>query len=100
MAQGDGESIGGVGRFGEFAHLQKSANHNLHLALVGVAVTGDTGFDFAWRIAVNGNAALGSSEENDTANFGEAKSRAYVQGGEDGFDGKGVGGELVEQMAE
>jgi len=100
MAQGDGESICGVAGFGEFIHLQKSANHNLHLALVGVAVTGDTGFYFTRRIAVDGNAVLGGRKQDDAANFREAKSGAHVEGGEDGFDGEGIGSEFVEQMAE
>ncbi len=53
MAERDGQSISRIGGFGNFGHRQERANHCLHLALVGVAVTGDGSFDFARRVREN-----------------------------------------------
>lgn len=78
MAERDRQSIGGIGRFGEFAHLQERANHSLHLALIGVAVTGDASFYFARGIAVNNDTALGGGQEDDAADFGETERGAHV----------------------
>jgi len=100
MAESDGEGVSRVGGLGRFVHLQQRANHDLHLAFVGVTVTGDTGFDLAGGIAVDSNAALGGSQKNDAANFRETESSTHIQRGEDGFDGEGVGSEFIEQLAE
>jgi hypothetical protein len=100
MAEGNGQGVGSVGRLWYFAHLEQGANHNLDLALIGVAVTRHAGFHFAGRVTVNGDAVLGGSEKHDTANFSEAEGGAHVEGGKNGFDGESVGREFVEKAAE
>ena len=100
MTKSDGERVGGVGGLRDFGDSQERADHELHLALVGMAVTRDRGLDLAGRIAKSGDAMLGGGQKNDTANFGQAQGGSHIEGGENGLDGNGVRGEFLNQAAQ
>ncbi len=100
MAKSHGQSVGGVGGLGNFLHGEQRANENLDLALIGMAVTSDGGFDFARSVAEDFDLMLRGSEENDAANFGEAKGGFDVQSREDRFDGDGVRRKFTNEIAE
>ena len=70
MAQGDGQGVGGVGRFRDFLQVELRANHELYLAFVGVAVAGDRGFYFAGRIAADFDGMLFRGEQDYATDFG------------------------------
>ena len=59
MAERHGQGVRGIGRLRRFRHLEECAHHQLHLLFVRLAITGYSCFYFAWRIAVDGDAALG-----------------------------------------
>lgn len=96
VAEGDGESVGGVGRLGRFLHLQKRAYHQLHLFFVGMAVAGNTGFYFTGRIRADFNTMLFRGKQHDAANFGQAQGGTHVQRGENGLHCHGVGMKLFD----
>jgi len=100
MAKGDSEGIGGVGGFGKFGHLEEGADHDLHLALVGIAVASYGGFHFAGRVAVDGEIVLGGGEQDDAADFREAEGGADVEGAENAFEGQGLRRELIDELAD
>jgi len=99
VTERDGESVGCVGWFGRFVHGEKRADHLLHLAFIGVTVSGDGSLDFAWRVTENFNVVLRGGEKDNTAHFREAQSRFYVESGEDGFDGDDVRRKLANEIA-
>jgi hypothetical protein len=100
IAKADRESVRGVRRFRSFLHVQERADHHLHLALVGMAVTGYAGFYFAWRVAVDLYIVLFGGEKNNATHFRKAKSRSHIQGGEHGFHGKGFRLKFFQQLTE
>ena len=99
VAERDGESVGGVGRFGVFGQAQRGGDHLLHLLFGCGAVTGDAGLHFARRITVGGNGGLRGGEQHHAAHFGEFQRGAHIQRGENGFDGDGVWRELRNQLS-
>ena len=100
MAEGHGKSIGGVGRFGKFLQAQLRADHELHLAFIGLPVASHTCFDLARRIAVNVQAMFFGGKENYTTHLGQAKGRAHVERSEDGFDSENLRLESANQIAQ
>ena len=82
MAKRNRQRIRGVGRLRRFRHGEECPHHQLHLAFVGVAVTGDAGFHFARRIAVDGDAVLRGGQQHHAANFGQTQSGSHIEGGE------------------
>ena len=100
VAQGYRQGIGGIGGFGDFLEAELCADHELHLAFIGMAVAGDAGFDFAGRVAADLQGMLLGGEQDDAADFGETQGGAHVQCGEDGFHCHDVGLELLDQLAE
>jgi hypothetical protein len=48
MAEGDGKGVRGVGGLRCFVHFEEGAHHQLHLLFVRLAITGHSGFYFAW----------------------------------------------------
>jgi len=71
----------------------------LHLAFVGVTISGDGSLDFAWGITKDFNVVLRGGEKDDTAHFGETQSCLYVESGENGFDGDHVRRKLPNEIA-
>ncbi len=100
VTQTDGESICGVGWLGCFLHVQQCTHHHLHLALVGVPVTGDAGFYFTWRVAADFDVVLLGGEQHDATHFGKSQSGAHVQSSEDGLDRHSLRLKFIEQVAE
>ena len=80
--------------------MEKCANHNLHLALVGVAVASNARFDFARRIASDFNIVLLGREQNHAANLSEAQRGSHIQSRKYGFHGQSLGLELSKKFAE
>ena len=99
MTKGDGQSVGGIGWLGNFLHGEQGADKNLNLTFIGMAVAGNGGFYFAWRVAEDFDLMLSGGEKDNSANLGEAKSRFYIQGGKDRFHGDRVGREFANQIA-
>src|ERR1700732_2338441 len=71
VAEGHGESVGGIGGLGSYLHFQKGAHHQLHLFFVGVPIASHTSFHFARRIGKDFNAMLLRGKQHDAAHFGE-----------------------------
>ena len=99
VAECHGQSVGGIGRFGDFLQAELGANHKLHLAFVGMAIASHAGFDFAGGIAADLYGMLFRGEKNDATHFREAQRGAHVQCGEDRFYGEDTGLELLKQLA-
>jgi len=99
VTERDGESVGCVGWFGRFVHGEKRADHLLHLAFIGVTVSGDGSLNFAWRVTENFNVVLRGGEKDHAAHFRETQSGFYVESGEDGFDGDDVRRKLADEVA-
>jgi hypothetical protein len=78
MAQGDGEGIGNVGGFGKFLQAKLRADHQLHLAFIGLAVAGDTCFNLAWRIAVDVKSMFFGGKEDNAAYLGQTQGGSNV----------------------
>jgi len=100
VAKGDGEGVGGVGRLRKFLQAELSADHLLHLALIGMAVTGDTGLDFPGGITADSEASLLGGKKDDAANLGEAQGGAHIQRGKDRLHGHDVRLKLTDEAAE
>jgi hypothetical protein len=99
VTERDGKSVCCVGWFGRFLHSEKRADHLLHLAFIGVTISGDGSLDFAWRVTEDFNVVLLGGEKDDTAHFRETQSCLYVESGEDGFDGDHVRRKLPNEIA-
>ena len=99
MTERDGEGVSCVGWFGRFVHGEKRADHLLHLAFIGMAVSGDGSLNFAGGVTENFNVVLRGGEKDHTAYFREAKGGFYVESGEDGFDGDHVRRKLPNKIA-
>ena len=100
VAKGDGKGVRGVGRLRKFLQAELSADHLLHLALVGMTVTGDAGLDFTRRVAADGEASLLGGEKDDTPDLGEAQGGTHVQSGKDGLNGHDLRLKLMDEAAE
>ena len=65
-----------------------------------MAMAGDGGLYFAWRVAVHLQIVLRGSQQNYPANFRESQSGAHIQCSEDALDGHDVGRKFFDQAAE
>jgi hypothetical protein len=100
MAESDRQGVGRVRRFREFRQGQQCAHHHLHLAFVGMTITGDRGFHFARGVAMDGKIVLRSSQKDYSTDFGEAEGGANVERAEDGLDCHCCGREFLDQIAQ
>jgi len=100
VAESYGERVGGVSRLRSFRQGQQSADHDLDLTLVGMAVTSNRSFYFARRIAVNGDAVLGGRKQYDASDFGEAQRGTHVESRKDRLNGHHGRREFLDESAE
>jgi len=92
VADGDGEGVGGVGRFRGAVEAKEACDHELDLLLGGEAVAGDRGLDGERGVLGDGEVAGGGGEHGDSADLAELEGGLGVGGEEDLFDGDAVGG--------
>jgi hypothetical protein len=100
VADGDSESVGGVGRLGRAVEREQAGDHELHLLLGGEAVAGDGGLDGERRVFGDGEVAGGGGQHGDSADLAELERGFGVGGEEDLLDGDTVGGVQGHQRGE
>jgi hypothetical protein len=98
MADGDGQRIGGVGRFGNLVEIQKAGHHLLDLMFFGAAVSDDGGLDGEWRVFGDFETGGSGGQHGDSAHLAEFQGGLDVGGVEDVFDGDAVGAVLSDQI--
>ena len=76
---------------------EQRAYHLLHLLLRSAAISGNTGFHFARRIAVRRNLRLRRSEQDHAAHFRQLQRRLHIERGKNGFDRHSVRSEFLDQ---
>jgi hypothetical protein len=94
-----GQSVGSVGRFRSFWHVQKGADHHLHLPLVGMTVSSDTGFYFARGVAADFDVVLFGGEQYHAAHFCQPEGGADIQCRKDRFHGQNLRFKFLEKLA-
>jgi len=99
MAKRHGQSVGGIRRLGSHVHREQSANHDLYLPFVRVAVAGNVGFDLARRVAMNFQAMLRCRQKHHAAHFREAKSGAHIERRKNTLDSQYVGRKILDESA-
>ena len=67
MADGDGEGVGGIGRFGNLRQVKQAGDHELDLLFFGEAIADDAGLDFERRVLGDGQLLACGCEECDAA---------------------------------
>ena len=67
--------------------------------LIGMAVTGYRGFDFSGSVAMNFDAVLGGSEQDDATDFGEAQSGLKIERGKNRFQGENTWRKFIDEPA-
>src|ERR1035441_7888538 len=100
VADGDGESVGGVGRFGRAVEREQAGDHELDLLLGGEAVASDGGLDGERRILGDGEIAGGGGQHGHSSDLTEFERGLGVGGEEDLLDGDAVGGVEGHQRGE
>lgn len=79
MAQSDRQSVSGVGWLRDLRHLQNRADHQLQLALVGVAIAGHGRFDQTRGVTVDFDVVLSGCQKDHAADFCQAQGRFHIQ---------------------
>ena len=69
MADGDGEGIGGVVRFGHCGKAEDEPHESLHIFLAGPAGTGGGFLHVIGAVFVHGEAAVTARKPDDAAGF-------------------------------
>ncbi len=78
MAEGDGEGVGGVGRFWGFVEVQEGLDHQGDLVFAAAAVGGDELLDLERLVEGDGEASLGGGEQGDGAGLADGDGGADV----------------------
>ena len=81
VADGDGESIGGIGRFGSGGQRKQAGDHELDLVLGGEAVAGDGGLDGERGVFSNGQSGGCGGEKSDAAHVAQPGCRFVFNSG-------------------
>src|SRR6516162_6200790 len=98
MTERYGQCVGSIGRFGELLEPKLCANHELHLALIGMTVSCNTRLHFAGGVATDREPVLFGRKQNYAADFGKAQGGAHVEGGEYGLECEDVGVETADKL--
>ncbi len=97
VADGDGQSVGGVSGFGDLGEGEQAGHHELDLLLGGESIAGDGGFDGEGGVLGDGNAGVGGGEQGDSADMAELDGGFGIDGVENFFDGDDVGAVALEE---
>src|SRR5215472_12693644 len=98
MTERYGQRVGSVGRFGELPEPKLCANHDLHLALIGMTVSCNTRLHFPGRVTTDREPVLFGRKQNYAADFGKAQGGAHVEGREYGLESQDVGMETADKL--
>jgi hypothetical protein len=80
VANGDRESIGGVGGFGQAGQIQQAGDHELNLFLLSESIAGNGGFYLEWGIFGMGNTCGCGCEQGDSADVAQLEGRFCING--------------------
>jgi N-acetylmuramoyl-L-alanine amidase len=100
VADGDGESVGGVGGLGSFVEVEQAGDHELDLFFGGEAVADYGALDAERGVFGDGEAAVGCGQHGDSADLAELEGALGVGGEEDFFDGDHLGLPELEECGE
>ena len=90
VANGDGESVGGIVRCGDFGQPQEKAHHSLDLVFFCPSISDDGAFYLERRVFKNGNSVLSGSQEGYTPGMAQFQRRLNVGGVKNPLDGQGI----------
>src|SRR5271156_541555 len=71
VADGDSESVGGIGWFGHRGEVEQASDHELHLLLLRKAVASYGGFDLEGSILGSGQMGSGGGEQRDSTDLAQ-----------------------------
>src|SRR5580693_474940 len=100
VADGDGESVGGVGGFGNLIEVEEARHHLLDLMFFGAAVSDYGGLDGERRIFGDFESDGSGGEHGDSADLAKFESRLHIGGVENVFDGDAVGAMAKDEFLE
>jgi hypothetical protein len=91
MAEGDGKSVGRIGRLWKLTEAEETGDHLLHLFLVSGPIAGDGRFHRGGDVLEHGNPCLGGHEEGNTGGPAHRDGGLEVAIGEDRLQGDDIG---------
>ena len=100
VADGDGQSVGGVGGLGNLIEVEEARNHLLHLMFFGAAVSDYGGFYGERRILGDFEASGSGGEHGDSADLAEFEGGLDVGSVENIFDGDAIGAMAEDEFLE
>ena len=98
MAEGDGESIGGVGGGGKGGKAELHTHHFRYLPLIAAAVAGDDVLDLGGGVGVHHHPRLRGGDERGGLGAAQGESGAVVRADEGFFDGDSVRGDGADEV--
>lgn len=100
MADGDGESVGGIGGVGGRVEMKQAGDHMLHLQLVSFAVAHHRRFDRERRVFRYRQACGRRRQHGNPTNLAELQRRLHIHGIEYIFNGNVIGPMLADNSLE
>ena len=91
VADGDGEGVGGVGRFGSFVEFEEAGDHELDLLFRCKTVADDGALDGQRGVFGDEETAVRRGHHSDATDLAELECALGVGGEEDFFDGDDFG---------
>ena len=98
VADGNRQSIGGVGGLGRLSEIEKARDHVLDLLLLGFAITDDGGFDGEGSVFGDFESGGRGGEHRDAAHLTKFECRLHVERIENVFD-RDLFGVMVENQS-
>src|SRR6266550_854549 len=100
VTDGNGQSVGGIGRLRYFGQVKQARNHVLHLRLLRPTVTHHRRLDGKRRIFGDFQSGRGCSQHSHSSHLPQLQRRLHVERIENVFDGDVVGLVFLNDEAE
>jgi len=90
LTNGQAQRVGGIVRAGNIVQIKQALDHFLHLAFVGLTISGDGGFGFGGAEFRDGLARLHSGQRDNPARLRDSDSGGHILFEEESLDDNNI----------